>query len=477
MTGPVPPGRDRFPPAEPTNGQDEDACWYFLSHSEEKEFRGQVERFHRDLESMVRSLLGNTPGGGFMDSVDIETSERWRPLIWNTARKTASMIALYSPRYFGSDWCGREWAVFVERMRRHVRQGGRARHLIILIWHRGRTEWPEGADEFQHLTWKFGSMYEERGLFHVVPEEGPADREYRDIIYEVAQKVADAVLDPEIPPISAEDAQAVVPLFGRRALRTVDIVVSYADTESDTAWGHWMMSQLRAAGYTVDPHVLSPDSGDTVHVIRNSLRRARKVILALSEHYLTTGDLTDTVLDEALSDGSSDWQRLFPVVVLPGPRQVLPDRIQEFCDVHIGGTDAAAARETLLRVAAAPSRETRRQPAYPGLPDTAAHPAYPGASLLAVRDLVNELRKATSVRQPSVRGVWLAETGLDLSSLNLSFPLRSLLFEIARICLHQTGGYEPLADALEILEPHSPASRAVRGVVTRMTPPPTAPAS
>ncbi len=476
MTGPVPPGRGRLSPAAAANGQEDDACWYFLSYSEDREFRGQVERFHHNLESEVRGLLGDTPGGGFMDAVDIEPGERWRPLIWNTARRTACMIALYSPRYFGSDWCGREWAVFVDRMRRHVRQGGRARHLIILIWRRGRTPWPEGADEFQHLTWKFGSMYEERGLFHVVPEEGPPDREYRDIVYEVAQKVADAVLDPEIPPISAEDAQAVAPLFGRRALRTVDVVVSYADTESDTAWGHWMMSQLRAAGYTVDPHVLSPDSGDTVHVIRNSLRRARKVIVALSQHYLTTGDMTGTVLDEAISDGSSDWQRLFPVV-LPGPRQVLPDRIQEFCDVHIGGPDEAAARETLLRVAAAPSRETRRQPAYPGQPDTATQPAYPGGSMPAVRDLVDELRKATSVRQPSVRGVWLAETGLDLSSLNLSFPLRPLLFEIARICRHQTGGYQRLADALEILEPHSPASRAVRGVVTRMALPPVAPAS
>ena len=477
MTGLVPPGGGHLPPADPMTDQEDDACWYFLSYSEEKEFRGQVERFHRNLESEVRGLLGDTPGGGFMDAVDIEPSERWRPRIWNSARKATCMIALYSPRYFGSDWCGREWAVFVERIRRHVRQGGEARHLIILVWRRGPKPWPMGADEFQYVSWKSGSMYEERGLFHVVPDGGVTDKEYRDIVYEVALMVADAVLNPEIPPISAKDAQTVIPLFGRRVLRRVNIVVSYTDTEFDAAWGEWMTTQLRSAGYDVDAHVLSRNSGDAVHVIRNSLQRADKVIVALSEHYLTTGDMTDAVLDEALSDGSSDWQRLFPVVVLPGPRQALPGRIRELCDVHIGGPNEAASRETLLRVAAAPSREARRQPAYPGLTGTAAHPAYPGVSMLAVRDLVDALRDAISVREASIRSVWLAETGLDVSSLDLSLPLRPLLFEIARICRHQTGDYERLADALESIEPHSLASRAVRRVVTGMALPPTAPAS
>ncbi|KOU76805.1 hypothetical protein ADK57_04745 [Streptomyces sp. MMG1533] len=204
---------------------------------------------------------------------------------------------------------------------------------------------------------------------------------------------------------------------------------------------------------------------------------ARKVIIALSDHYLATGDMTDAVLDAALSDGSSDWQRFFPVVLLPGPQGALPGRIREMCDVHIGGRDEEASRETLLRVAAAPSRETRRRPEYPGLPGTAAHPAYPGTSTPAVRDLVDALEKTISVREPSVRSVWLAETRLDTSSLNPSLPTRVLLFEIARICRHQTGGYERLADALESIEAHSVAAREVRRVVTGMMPPPTAAAS
>ncbi|NNN36926.1 toll/interleukin-1 receptor domain-containing protein [Streptomyces sp. S3(2020)] len=465
MSAPLPPESGSRYPGAPAANPENDFCWYFLSYSEQRDLRSRVERFHRDLQSEVHGLLGRNGPGGFMDVEDIETSERWRPRIWNSARQVPCMVVLYSVDYFGSDWCGREWAVFVERIRRRETQGGKARHLIALVWRRGPKPWPSGADDFQYFTWKTGSMYEDHGLFHVVPPDGAAaGEEYWAIVRAVALMIANAVVHPEIPAISEEEARTVVPLFGERALRPVDIVVSYAEPDSD--WGSWMAHQLRSARYTVDTHVLSERSSATVHVIRNSLQRARKVIVALSEHYLATGDMNDAALDEALSDESSDWQRLFPVVLPPGLDRSLPARIRELSAVRIGGRDAAAARETLLRVANAPGREAQRPPAFPGLPDPAPGPGRPGGGPTGLSGLVDALEKAVSVKEASVRGAWLAKTGLDLGSVNPSFPLRPLLFEIARVCRAQTGSYERLADALEKLEPNSAAARAVRDALT-----------
>ncbi|MFD9208702.1 TIR domain-containing protein [Streptomyces sioyaensis] len=472
MNGPLPPGQGRFHADDLAADTEDSPCWYFLSYSEQDELRSRVQQFHHDIQSEVRGLLGKDhPGAGFMDVEDIEPSERWRPRIWNSARRAHCMIALYSASYFGSDWCGREWAVFVERIRRQERQGGRARHLIGLVWRRGPKPWPDGVDEYQYVSQAFGSMYEKHGLFHVVPAEGPAGGDYWELVREVALEVARAVTRPEIPAISADAARTVVPLFGQSVLRPVDIVVSHADAEADAAWGRWMTYHLGRAGYDVAAHVLSPDSRDTVHVMRNSLRRARKVIVVLSEQYLSTGDMTDTVLDEALSDGSSDWHRLFPIVLHPGLERPLPSRLRQISDVRIGGPDEVASREVLLRVASAPLQKSERRPVYPGLPSTAAHPVFPGEGTLPLRTVVDALGQAISLREPSVRGVWLAETGLDVSSLHLSLPLRPLLFEIARACREQTGGYERLSDALDRIEPHSPASRALRRAVEPTVPP------
>ncbi|MCX5330782.1 TIR domain-containing protein [Streptomyces sp. NBC_00140] len=334
-------------------------------------------------------------------------------------------------------------------------------------------EWPFGVDDYQYIRGTADGVYQERGLAHLVPPDGePAGKECSDILYAVATEIANAVVHPKIPAIPAEDARTVVPLFGRRMLRPVDIVVSYADVGRDERMGQWMTHCLRSEGHTVDEHVLSPTSNGTVNVLRNSLRRAGKVIVVLSEHYLATGDMNDATLDEALSDESSDWRRLFPIVLLPGPQRPLPTRLHEITEVHIGGPDEAASKQTLLRLASAPERAAQRAPAYPGLPDAVEQPAFPGVAAPTVNDLVEALREAVSVKEPSLRRVWLTETGLDVGSLNLSFPLRTLLFEIARICREQTGGYERLAQALEKLEPRSPASHAVRGALTGMAPPP-----
>lgn len=97
--------------------EEDGAYWYFLSYSEQKEHLSRVARFHRDLESEVKGLLGRVnAAGGFMDVEDITPSARWRPVIWNSARKTRCLVALYCTDYFQSDWCAREWAVVSRRV-------------------------------------------------------------------------------------------------------------------------------------------------------------------------------------------------------------------------------------------------------------------------------------------------------------------------------------------------------------------------
>ncbi|MFF5500091.1 TIR domain-containing protein [Streptomyces aquilus] len=449
--------------------------WFFTSYSEMREKQPYVERFHRDVENEVRGLLGHkTVGGAFVDLQSIPPGARWRFRIQEGVCTTKTMLALYCASYFDSEWCAREWTVFEERRRRHRDGGGTGEHLIGVAWRRGPKSWPEVIGEDQLLGEESGSTYERWGLLHLVPEENePGCPEYKAIVRDIAERLANAIHNgSDLPDLSLPDARGLPPLFGPNELTAVDVVVSYAD--EDAEWADWAGEQLELEGHTVALESTSAVPNGTVDRVRQALRRANRVLLFVSGAYFSCGDMGQEALDTALSDGSSDWERLIPVFVESPEDTLLPVAYRRLPRTALGDLDEGEAREIVVKAAKARLGQDRQTPRknvpFPGAP-VATSPAVAAADVVP---LINVLLTADSVSDDMIRPIWVAETGIDIGSLNVEgVPPRPLLFVLIKLCREQKGDYRPLSDALDTLEgPDSPVAAQVRRAVERLTPSP-----
>ncbi|BCB82576.1 hypothetical protein Pflav_089860 [Phytohabitans flavus] len=110
--------------------------YFFLSYA-----RGDddlsVQKFFHDLSAEVRAHAGLASGEevGFFDVHSLEVGASWSPRLVDALSQCQSFIALVSPRYLLSEPCGREWAVFSDRIRRYEREVGvTPSALLPLLW-------------------------------------------------------------------------------------------------------------------------------------------------------------------------------------------------------------------------------------------------------------------------------------------------------------------------------------------------------
>src|SRR5579863_10363618 len=94
-----------------------------------------IRKFFKDLEASVQQALGvNYPA--FLDTTNIETGNDWNEDLSGAAATSPVATALYSPSYFVSKFCGREFQVFLDRHRKLAPQPGekRAPPIVPIIW-------------------------------------------------------------------------------------------------------------------------------------------------------------------------------------------------------------------------------------------------------------------------------------------------------------------------------------------------------
>lgn len=454
---------------------------FFTSYSELDEDAPYVERFHAYVENEVRAQLGKqTPGGGFLDRESIDPGDRWRYRLLHGACTTRTMLALYSPSYYGSEWCAQEWTTFSERRNRYRRDSGAEdEHLLGVTWRNGPGGRPKGFDD-QLLKGDFGQLYAKSGLFHLVPEENePKTPEYKKIVLAIATRLA-AVLyrGTELPHLDLTEARTLTPLFGPKRLRAVNVVVAYTDLADDSEWGMSTIAELAKQGYTVDAEVVSATTLGTVDRLRQALLRADRVLVLVSDSFFSHGDLTATALDVALSDGSSDWQRMIPVFIDPPELAALPISFRQFPPQALRDLDEDSIKATLALSAKALA-QTSGQPTGTGaLSRSRPKPGtgFPGKASARIPTtptqlrvtLVNALLTASSISDDVIRPIWIRQTDLDVDSLKVGMPTRPLLFELIDLSVRQTGDCAVLATALDALEPGSQASQQVQRIVRRL---------
>ncbi|MBF9128051.1 TIR domain-containing protein [Plantactinospora sp. S1510] len=197
--------------------------YFFLSYAHgERDDRVRVQQFFNDLSTEIRVLTGEDGGTavGFHDDGALRIGDDWPRELFEALCRAQTMIALFSPRYFRSEFCGKEWAVFSTRVRRWQQHGGsRQARLIPIFWVR-RTRVPDVLGHLQHRDARFGDTYEREDLRELLREHARGHSgEYERFVSALALMITEIVVEgtpmPESDPHSEfqSDLRAVGSAF------------------------------------------------------------------------------------------------------------------------------------------------------------------------------------------------------------------------------------------------------------------------
>jgi FxsC-like protein len=192
---------------------------FFFSYKRVSETAYQ-RKFFEDLSNEVRALreLDKKVQVGFFDQ-RIDPGEEWEPRLAEALQDSRVLVCAYSPRYFESEYCGKEWQVFRMRRDLYVRQRqaqGQAAavpptFIRPVLW----LPLPENLDPESTRLQVFRGTAEEvgnrEGLRYVLQRRGSFRKLYTDYINQLARDiVAMRELDlPRLPNLpSLRDVQS-----------------------------------------------------------------------------------------------------------------------------------------------------------------------------------------------------------------------------------------------------------------------------
>ena len=173
--------------------------YFFLSYA-----RGDddvfIQQFFRDLSSEVRSHAGLRADAevGFLDIHSIELGAAWTPRLTSALATCRAFVALCSPRYFVSEFCGKEWTVFAERLHEYETSNGlQPPALLPLRWTPVRWT-PEVAAERQYNNDNLPAAYGRNGLRQLMRLQRHRDS-YLEFVSELARQVVETAETHQLP--------------------------------------------------------------------------------------------------------------------------------------------------------------------------------------------------------------------------------------------------------------------------------------
>ncbi|WP_250283225.1 MULTISPECIES: TIR domain-containing protein [unclassified Frankia] len=199
---------------------------FFTSYAARPGDRELVEKLHADLTAELGVRADREPRPrGFLAPWDIGLGAEWQTELREAARTIPVMVALLSDDYFRSGWCGWEWAVFSERMRRAAMNGAASTgmsgatgtvadsppgYILPLEWVPRRQPVPAVARRIQLTSPSLGRAYADSCVVDLMRQH---PREYQSFIIALAEKVLRTAA-AALPPLDRDTAAGLAPAFG-----------------------------------------------------------------------------------------------------------------------------------------------------------------------------------------------------------------------------------------------------------------------
>ncbi|MET8624805.1 TIR-like protein FxsC [Kitasatospora sp. NPDC004669] len=156
-----------------------------------------VDQFFNDLRDELGRILGPAVPAdelAFRDTEQLRLGDEWADKLALMLGRSRTMVALYSPAYFASLYCGKEWTAFRGRVRRHHEEAGElVSALIPVLWEPVTPG--ELASEVNKIQWAqpdMGDAYARHGLRALL--RTAQQEAYRQVVRVVAGRIRDAAV-------------------------------------------------------------------------------------------------------------------------------------------------------------------------------------------------------------------------------------------------------------------------------------------
>jgi FxsC-like protein len=199
-------------PLGPETGSD--APYFFFSYAHMPKPVGNdatdpnlwIEQLFKDLCRRVREMATEPPPQiGFMDA-GIRHGTEWARVLSENLAGCKTFVPLYSPHYFLSNDCGKEWHAFCARvLNGHAKGTGHIQQIIPAQWIPVPVErHPSVVQRIQFRPAELGPEYAEHG-FYPLTHIGPFRAAYDLAVYELARKIVTVAQGNPAPPGPALD--------------------------------------------------------------------------------------------------------------------------------------------------------------------------------------------------------------------------------------------------------------------------------
>jgi FxsC-like protein len=165
-----------------------------------------LKRFYEELSQSIRDKRGLPAKAvvGYFDQKELELGEDWEPLLIEALQTSSVVIAVASPGYFKSEYCGKEWAFFRERMTFGLPAGSPVPPLIKpIIWIPFRTtDLPAAVRQAQYTFGDPAAVQNERGFKYLLKNLQAYEVVFNELIDALAQQIVDAADTHAVPRIA-----------------------------------------------------------------------------------------------------------------------------------------------------------------------------------------------------------------------------------------------------------------------------------
>lgn len=220
--------------------------YFFLSYSRKDAPDGFLSQFFDDLclELPIRGGPGVDSADpiGFLDK-DQLPGTNWATNTGEALGTCKIFVPVYSPNYFNSSYCGKEWHAFSRRLAIHQKAHGTVPACILpCLWVKLLEESPQATRLIQDTRDKFGSEYREFGLRFLMQLKDNESK-YREFLIKFTDMLVTAGRQQSLDPmggislLTEEDAFAVESgptkasqnrVAGATAIKRVTFVVAAA---------------------------------------------------------------------------------------------------------------------------------------------------------------------------------------------------------------------------------------------------------
>jgi FxsC-like protein len=172
-----------------------------------------VHKLYRDL-SLAINQFSDSHSVGFMDR-EISLGNEWREDLADALARCRVFVPLYSPRYFKSEYCGKEWASFAIRaINEKARNPDITAAIVPALWVAMEEEsLPGVARDIQFNHHELGDRYSKEGFWGIIKLSRYRDA-YQMAVDGLAKRIVDVAKNARIGTARRLDLTAVQSAFG-----------------------------------------------------------------------------------------------------------------------------------------------------------------------------------------------------------------------------------------------------------------------